>query len=233
MQLDEYLSKMTEQIRYRKIRPQIRDEFEKHILDQQEQFKRNGMDQKDALKMAILEMGDPVSVGAMLDRIHRPKMDWRLLGLVGILSVLGVIVQQLLEDGGQVNGALLWMSGVDLSRICLVAVGVGLMLLLCMLDHSFLSKRGWLLYGIFSGITAGHHLFGRSVNGGLGASVLWMYLYIPLYAGVLHQCAKRGGRKRMFLAASAIAVPWLIGGIGSGMSLVVRMNLLVIQLLML
>lgn len=229
---DEYLSKMTEQIRYRKIRPQIRDEFEKHILDQQEQFMKDGMHRQEALRMAIIEMGDPVSVGAQLDRIHRPKMDWRMLGLVGILSVLGLIVQQLLEDGGKVNGAHVWMAGMDGQRLLLVAVGFGLMFLLGAVDYSFLSKRGWLLYGIFSGLTGLYHLFGASVNGQLGAAVLWMYLYIPLYAGVLSQCQKRAGRMQMFLAAAAIAVPWLLEELGPGVSLVVRMNLLAIQLLM-
>ncbi len=33
-------------------------------------------------------MGDPVEVGISLDRIHKPKIAWRLLVIVGILSLL-------------------------------------------------------------------------------------------------------------------------------------------------
>lgn len=52
------------------------------------------MSYEEAEKNAVTDMGDPVEVGISLDRIHKPKIAWRLLVIVGILSLLGILIQQ-------------------------------------------------------------------------------------------------------------------------------------------
>ena len=61
--------------------PYIVSELEQHICDQQEEYMGEGMDEDSSLEKAIAQMGDPVSVGADLDRIHRPKMPWLMLAV--------------------------------------------------------------------------------------------------------------------------------------------------------
>ena len=52
------------------------------------------MSYEEAEKNAVTDMGDPVEVGISLDRIHKPKIAWKLLVIVGILSLLGILIQQ-------------------------------------------------------------------------------------------------------------------------------------------
>ena len=50
-----------------------------------------GMDKTEAVEAAVREMGDPKETGRALDRVHRPKTDWRLIVLVGLLSAGGFL----------------------------------------------------------------------------------------------------------------------------------------------
>ena len=43
---------------------------------------------------SVADMGDPVVVGVSLDKIHKPKLNWKLLFVVAVLSVLGILMQQ-------------------------------------------------------------------------------------------------------------------------------------------
>lgn len=90
MKKEEYLHIVTDQIRCKKARPDVKTELEAHIMDQMEDYRNEGMEEQEAMERAILEMGDPVEVGVELDRIHRPKMSWEILLLVGILGGIGV-----------------------------------------------------------------------------------------------------------------------------------------------
>ena len=100
MKKEEYLHIVTDQIRCKKARPDVKTELEAHIMDQMEDYRNEGMEEQEAMERAILEMGDPVEVGVELDRIHRPKMSWEILLLVGILGGIGVFLQFALWRGG-------------------------------------------------------------------------------------------------------------------------------------
>ena len=70
-------------------------------------------------------MGDPVEVGISLDRIHKPKIAWKLLVIVGILSLLGILIQQSILRQPGYQELETWMTG----SVPLCYGGVCLMLL--------------------------------------------------------------------------------------------------------
>ena len=88
----QFLETVTEQIRYGKVREMISDELENHIEDQKEAFMSDGISEAQSYQKAMEDMGDPVEVGISLDRIHRPKMEWKMILLVLGLSVLGLFL---------------------------------------------------------------------------------------------------------------------------------------------
>ena len=79
MSLEEYMGELKGQIRDKNARILVSDEIYAHIEEQADSYQKDGMDREEALSKAVEEMGDPVSVGADLDRIHRPHMEWRYL----------------------------------------------------------------------------------------------------------------------------------------------------------
>ena len=74
-----YLETAGEQIRWERARRVVIPELRQHLEDQRDAFAAEG--QEEAERLAVEEMGDPVSVGAELDRIHRPKPQCGLLAL--------------------------------------------------------------------------------------------------------------------------------------------------------
>ncbi|MBD9083956.1 MAG: FtsW/RodA/SpoVE family cell cycle protein, partial [Lachnospiraceae bacterium] len=92
--METYLEKLLSQIRCKKARPYIAEEIRDHIESQIADNLSEGMSYEEAEKNAVTDMGDPVEVGISLDRIHKPKIAWKLLVIVGILSLLGILIQQ-------------------------------------------------------------------------------------------------------------------------------------------
>ena len=92
--MEKYLEKLLLQIRCKKARPYIAEEIKGHIESQIEDNIADGMSYEEAEKNAVADMGDPIAVGISLDKIHKPQIAWKLLVIVGILSLLGILLQQ-------------------------------------------------------------------------------------------------------------------------------------------
>jgi len=82
-----YLAELQQQIRWKRARPVVAAELARHLEDQRDAFAEDGLAPEEAEHLAVEEMGDPVSVGLELDRIHRPRPQWGLLVLTMLLAL--------------------------------------------------------------------------------------------------------------------------------------------------
>ena len=202
MTLEEYLSELGGQIRDDQARSFVEDEVRCHIMDQAEAYESDGMVREDALITAVREMGDPVSVGIDLDKIHRPHMDWRFLVYVFFISILHLGIQYLinrympLESDGSV---VTHFSGTSTIT---TFVGLSTMLVMYRLDYTILAGRSriaGLAYLIIIAILSG--LCESYVNGGKTwisiddlsvSSFALMTAFLPLFAGILYDYRGKG-----------------------------------------
>lgn len=197
MRLDEYLESVSEQIRCTKMRSSVTDELKNHILDQAEDYEQCGALPEEALERAIRDMGDPVETGVALDRIHRPQMNFGILGLIGIISLLCIGFFYLMSRQISAQTMLPWHR-----QAMFICVGFALMLIVYRLDYSILERFGWkpavLFFTLF---VLGWYLFSRPVNGashyifpgGFMISVSEaMLLYVPLFGAALYSFRKDG-----------------------------------------
>ena len=115
--METYLEKLLSQIRCKKARPYIAEEIRDHIECQIADNLSEGMTSEEAEKNAVTDMGDPVEVGISLDRIHKPKIAWKLLVIVGILSLLGILIQQSILRQPGYQELETWRQEVYLSLI--------------------------------------------------------------------------------------------------------------------
>lgn len=74
------------EIRWKKARPLLTEEIRTHLLDQRDACVAQGMAEDEAQAEAVRQMGDPVALGADLDRVHRPRPQWGLLALALVLA---------------------------------------------------------------------------------------------------------------------------------------------------
>lgn len=144
MDLCEYLEQVTGQMRCKKARDMVAEELKNHIEDQAESYEEFGLGKEEAQRRAVEQMGDPVEVGTSMDRIHRPKLDVRLILFIVLFTVLGVILQGLkMQSETIVNGASEWIGGKPgFLQICLNA-GLGLLVMFAVmfLDYSVFGKH--------------------------------------------------------------------------------------------
>ena len=91
--MEAYLAAVAEQIRWRRARGAVTQELRWHLEEQRDAFSREGRSIEEAERLAVAEMGDPVSVGAELDRLHRPRPQWGLLALTAALFLAGTALR--------------------------------------------------------------------------------------------------------------------------------------------
>lgn len=196
MDKKEYLEILAEQIRYKKALPMIEKELEDHMEDQKKDFLASGMTEKEAEAAAVMEMGDPVTVGVDMDRIHRPKMAWGLILLTGALYLAGMIFRYLLYDRSGL-GIYIANSWVYYVLAFVVMIGV------CYVDYSRIGEKAReLTVGLFLILMAGIWFGGTVVNGSVGwISVggmmilnvrVLVYLFLPLYGAILYRYRGQG-----------------------------------------
>lgn len=214
MRMEEYLGIVTDQIRCKKAREMVKGELKDHILDQAQAYEKDGMFEEEALEKAVREMGDPVETGVSLDRIHRPQMSWSTLALIGVISVFSILFQAAFGTyGGETGGGYLK------NHIMYTVYGFILMIFVYRLDYSILARfPKTAAAGFLALFLIGRSVFGIEYGGmilyiQLGPFYLnvptFMYLYVPLFGGILYHYRREGYKVFAKLALWAV-VPVLI-----------------------
>lgn len=217
--MEAYLEKLLSQIRCKKARPYISDEIRSHIESQIDDNLSNGMEYEEAEKNAVADMGDPIEVGISLDKIHKPKIAWKLLVIVGMLSLLGVFIQQsILYKTLQCDLEPYLQETYRYSMegfVSSIIFGFIIMCVIYFVDYTVIAKCSKII-GLFimaMGILLLTGFFGGTSNGvyysvGFGmfrisATALMMF-YVPLYGAIIYKY-KGGG-----VLALLKACIWLI-----------------------
>jgi cell division protein FtsW (lipid II flippase) len=145
--ISEYLKTAGEQIRWKRARKSLTSELESHLLEQKSDYIFSGMDESSAESEAIRQMGDPVTVGQELDRVHKPKPQWKLLLLVSLIAICGAFIRV------KFSYRATFLLG-DTAALYSLIVGLVLMFAVYFIDYSRLSAHTWMIYSIFVAVSA-------------------------------------------------------------------------------
>lgn len=173
MGIEEYLDKLTEQIRCQKARIAVRKEIRGHLEDQAKFYLETGFDEKEAEERSVLEMGDPVAVGGELNRIHRPKMAWKTVAAVVFLGTAGLLIQYFLQRC--FPDAL--FTEINFGRqFFYLILSFAVMLAVCWLDYTWIGRHAGAIYLMMV-------VFLLLISGSLGVSVNGAERWIPVPLG--------------------------------------------------
>ena len=228
MDKKKYIQTVTEQIRYKRALPLVTKELEDHIEDQKNDYIEAGMNAAEAEEAAVLEMGDPVEVGVEMDRIHRPKMAWKMIGLIAVLNLAGIVLMyfirtNVLSDAGNHAGDVEWAaSGIGgninyLKSIVWTIIGLACMVVICYFDYSRIGKYARLLTGSWIAVMGICIFMGAVYINGAAYGIPFLfgrvlpirpllYLIVPAYAAILYSMR----RKRTGYFGVIKAVIWQI-----------------------
>lgn len=180
--MEEFIKTLTEQMRCVKARDGVARELADHITDQAETYEREGMKHDEAVEKAVHEMGDPVEIGVSMDRIHRPQADWKMILLTFVLSVAGIFCMIPIYGPEIVPRQLLTM---------LAAFAV--IMAVYFIDYSILGRVGVTAYCVLTiFLWIGKNFYFPMINGRVPAMAVLVYLYVPVFAGILYQLRMRG-----------------------------------------
>lgn len=140
--MNEFIRRLTEQMRCVKAREGVAREVSDHILDQAAAYEETGMEHDKAVEMAVHEMGDPVEIGVSLDRIHRPQMNWKLILVTFVLTMAGLFVMY----------SIYGMSTIVSRQCVFAAAGMAVILAVNFIDYSVIGRFGSLAYILLTGI---------------------------------------------------------------------------------
>ena len=182
-EIKQYCKTVCEQIRWKKAHNIIAEEIENHLCDQRDVYISQGEDEKSATQKAILQMGDAVSIGMELDKIHKPKPQWTMITLTAMLMLIGMLSNYFIDS-----------SEYSLVRFSLAPYIIAwTVFLICyLLDFSILGKYAKYCYFVIlvvsvTGLLAGSPINGRIwfLTGRLYVSLSHIPLIFPLAYSLL------------------------------------------------
>ena len=130
--IQEYGKTVCDQIRWKKAHPIVVEEIENHMIDQRDAYILEGEDELTATNKAISQMGDPETVGVLLDRTHRPKPQYDMIGLTALLVCMGLFIRIFLMP--EVHVAMIS------KQIIAACIGFGFMCLAYFADFTLIGK---------------------------------------------------------------------------------------------
>lgn len=142
MDIKNFLDKVCGEIKYRPVRKGICEELKSHIQEIEEEYTNKGIPENEAEEKAVFQMGVPEEIGRKLNKIHKPKLDWKLLLLMVILMGFGVfvaILKQPIMNENYIGSTIIYMT-----------IGVILSIGIYFFDYKLLKKYSTVIYIIAS-----------------------------------------------------------------------------------
>lgn len=210
MNMHSYLETVSEQIRCGRARQMILEELEGHIEDQKLDYMADGLNAAEAEEKAVRQMGDPVETGMELDRIHRPRTDWKLVAVIFVLSMAGLFLQWMTyrQPDSAYKVTEVWRQGKYM------ALGILMMAGICLADYTVIGKYAFRFWISAIGINVGCKFLacaesGRFFLNGVSwfctTSWFWGSLILPAYAAVVWRSG-REGKKGLFKSVVCLGV---------------------------
>ena len=185
MQIKEFLNSVCEQIKYKPIRESIAEELKSHIDESKKNYIQEGLEERIAEEKAIKQMGEAQEIGKKLNKIHKPKLDWKLiLILIILLCFSGLVV--FIKSRNDIN--LFGIEGESIKKfVKFIIIGMVLSIPIYFVNYTKIRKYSNLLYLLATSAIVWAFLSGYFVNGipyiyvTNSITIAPMVVSIPLY----------------------------------------------------
>ncbi|MEX3618059.1 FtsW/RodA/SpoVE family cell cycle protein [Paenibacillus glucanolyticus] len=158
--VQDFLGRVCRQVRARAMHPEIREELLGHIEERTELLMLEGNAEGPAVEDAVKQMGVPEDIGKSLHLAHRPQMDWKLLVLLALLSIIGLFGALSVDYAGTEH-----VTDIFARKAVFLSIGFILLIALYFLDYRKLKKYSGFLFFITLCLMAMTEFFGSNVNG--------------------------------------------------------------------
>ncbi|GAM12433.1 FtsW/RodA/SpoVE family cell cycle protein [Mesobacillus selenatarsenatis] len=137
---DYFLSEVTNHIRSKEAKKYVASELEYHLNEVKKEWVGKGLSEREAEEKAVSQMGSPSKLGHELNKLHKPRIDWWLIGLLAITMALSFL--PLITLGDELSDGYLVMKAIH------VLLGVMIAAAMMFIDYRKLENKGWVYYSI-------------------------------------------------------------------------------------
>ena len=215
MQINEFLNSVCEQIKYKPIRNTIAEELKDHIEDKKEELIEMGQNEEEAEKNAVEQMGDAEIIGKELNKVHRPRLDWKLLIILVVLLIFGFVISYIITENEHTEMMQYMKEGVSeyittnymIKYVCFVGLGFAVGVIIYFCDYERIKNKPLILYIIAKVVIILAFLFGISVNGinflrignySIRSNTIAVPLYILAFIGFLENINEENKLTKLF-----------------------------------
>lgn len=215
MQINEFLNSVCEQIKYKPIRNTIAEELKDHIEDKKEELIEMGQNEEEAEKNAVEQMGDAEIIGKELNKVHRPRLDWKLLIILVVLLIFGFVISYIITENEHTEMMQYMKEGVSeyittnymIKYVCFVGLGFAIGVIIYFCDYERIKNKPLILYIIATVVIILAFLFGISVNGinflrignySIRSNTIAVPLYILAFIGFLENINEENKLTKLF-----------------------------------
>lgn len=195
LDIKSFLNNVCQEIKYKPIRKGIADELENHIQEIKEEYIEKGMNEDEAEGKAVKQMGEAKTIGKELNKVHKPKLDWKLLLITVILICFGILVDIIRTNNLLKNSII----GEIIRYVIFLCVGIIPSCIIYFTDYKKLKKYSNTIYIVATLSIFLAMLFGRKIGGKpylyfslwtVAPEVIAMPLYIIAFAGFVNDFEK-------------------------------------------
>ena len=184
MNISEFLNIVISHIRSKEAKSYVEKELSQHLQQAKNAWMKKGYSAQEAEQKAVEEMGSPTALARSMASIHKPKVDWLLIGMLLVACVCSFLPLLVLNEGS-VN-VQYDISLMVIKNVIIIVAGIALAIVFMYFDYRKLKMKGYLFYGLaVTFIFAFHLLTTNYVNGQaiiqLGIINLQPWMALPLF----------------------------------------------------
>lgn len=194
MEYKEYMDTLGEQIQDHRARRMVLGEIRGHIEEQCAAYEAEGMGPEEALAESVRQMGDPMEVGARLNRIHRPRIPLELIGLALALTAAGILTQLFVfyHIADPPSWTKVWLYYGPRTLVYNL-LGLALMLGIMYLDYGFIGRHAYLWYGLYMALLFCAAFYASNCTYSMRYPLYYIFsLYPILQAALLYRNRQQG-----------------------------------------
>ncbi|MGG0291966.1 FtsW/RodA/SpoVE family cell cycle protein [Bacillus pacificus] len=135
---ERFLKEVTNHIKSKEAKDLVATELNFHLKQAKNMWMDKGLSEEVAEDKAVEQMGSPSKLGRELNKLHKPKVDWFLIGLLVAAMGLGFLPVLVFE----------YTNDVIINKVIFVILGVVTAIVMMLLDYRKLERMGWLFYVI-------------------------------------------------------------------------------------
>lgn len=135
---ERFLTEVTNHIKSKEAKDLVATELNFHLKQAKNMWMDKGLSEEVAEDKAVEQMGSPIKLGQELNKLHKPKVDWFLIGL--LVAAMGVGFLPVIAFG--------YMNDLLMDKVIFVVLGIATALGMMLINYRKLERLGWLFYTI-------------------------------------------------------------------------------------